>query len=670
MCGIFGVVAAKTTKVQSILQAITDALFTLSQSRGKEAAGIAAIVGDLLAIAKEARRPTEFLQGSSYRQIIEDVKNIDTPLHDMLIGHSRLVTNGNQEEYHNNQPVVVDGIVGVHNGIIVNVEELWNEIHSQPTTSVDSEIIFSLLRSEWETKQDIQQATTSVFDKVCGAASIAALWTDLDILLLATNTGSLYYSEPLEGELFVFASEELVLEALYKQAKLQSLFSSSLISQLRPGTGLVVSRKGGERSLFLFESKQRIPGDEFIANIPRQIVYIGQEVSSPSARPFSLSPLSTKLIERSYSQDFAYAGSLQRCCKCVLPETMPFLSFDENGVCNYCQQYKQTELYSLDTLRSEAEKIRSNGSRADCLVGLSGGRDSIYCLHYVKNVLNLNPIAYTYDWGLVTDLARRNCSRICGKLGIEHIIVSADIAKKRRFVRSNVAAWLKKPELGMIPLFMAGDKAYFFHAQRLKSALKLPLVIFGENLLERTDFKSGFAGVPPFNEDADHVYTLPQWSKFRLGAYYLSQYLRNPAYINASLIDSLQAYFFYYGIERDYINLYRFIPWEEDSLVRTIRDEYDFELSDDTDSTWRIGDGTSAFYNFIYYHIVGFTENDTFRSNQIREGVLTREKALELIEIENEPRVEGIRWYLETIGIDADEALSTITALPKMRHTS
>ena len=72
----------------------------------------------------------------------------------------------------------------------------------------------------------------------------------------------------------------------------------------------------------------------------------------------------------------------------------------------------------------------------------------------------MNPIAFTYDWGLVTDLARRNCARICGKLGVEHIIRTPNIAKKRKFVRQNIEAWLKKPELGMIPLFMAGDKAF------------------------------------------------------------------------------------------------------------------------------------------------------------------------------------------------------------------
>ena len=90
----------------------------------------------------------------------------------------------------------------------------------------------------------------------------------------------------------------------------------------------------------------------------------------------------------------------------------------------------------------------------------------------------MNPVAFTYDWGMVTDLARRNCARVCGKLGVEHIIRSADITAKRRYVRKNIEAWLKRPELGMVTLFMAGDKEFYSHARQLREETGIKLVIF------------------------------------------------------------------------------------------------------------------------------------------------------------------------------------------------
>jgi hypothetical protein len=66
--------------------------------------------------------------------------------------------------------------------------------------------------------------------------------------------------------------------------------------------------------------------------------------------------------------------------------------------------------------------------------------------------------------------------------------------------------------------------------------------------------------------------------------------------------------------------------------------------------------------------VAGFSENETFRSNQIREGILSRAEALERAQCENQPRFESIRWYLEAIGMgDAfPEVIERINAIPKL----
>src|SRR5690606_3554476 len=101
----------------------------------------------------------------------------------------------------------------------------------------------------------------------------------------------------------------------------------------------------------------------------------------------------------------------------------------------------------------------------------------------------------------------------------------------------------------------------------------------------------------------------------------------------------------------------------------TLLGEYDFERADDTESLWRIGDGTAAFYNYIYHAIAGMTENDTFRANQIRNGAIARSEALAFVERDNRPRFPSIQWYLQTIGLDrsVEEVLKIIEHAPK-RH--
>jgi hypothetical protein len=309
------------------------------------------------------------------------------------------------------------------------------------------------------------------------------------------------------------------------------------------------------------------------------------------------------------------------------------------------------------------ESYRHKYGSPDVLVPFSGGRDSCYGLHLIKEEFGLNPITFTYDWGMVTDLARRNIARMCGQLGVQNILVSADIKTKRDNIRKNISAWLKKPDLGMVPLFMAGDKHFFKIVNNLKQQTGIRLDLWSANSLENTDFKSGFCGVSP-HFDKHRVDYLSMNRKIKMATYYVTRFLTNPGYINSSLFDTFQAFLSYYMEPRkDFFFMFHHMVWNEDEVNRVLLGEYDFEMSPDSISTWRIGDGTAPFYNYIYVTANGFSEFDTFRSNQIREGQISREDALEAVLVENRPRVESLRWYLETVGLDFNSTIRRINEM-------
>jgi hypothetical protein len=96
-------------------------------------------------------------------------------------------------------------------------------------------------------------------------------------------------------------------------------------------------------------------------------------------------------------------------------------------------------------------------------------------------------------------------------------------------------------------------------------------------------------------------------------------------------------------------------------------EEYSWETSPDSTTTWRIGDGTAPFYNYLYLRIAGFTENDALRSNQIRAGHVTRDWAMARLDEENVPRHESLAWYLDTIGLDAVDVIERVNRIP-LRH--
>ena len=79
-----------------------------------------------------------------------------------------------------------------------------------------------------------------------------------------------------------------------------------------------------------------------------------------------------------------------------------------------------------------------------------------------------------------------------------------------------------------------------------------------------------------------------------------------------------------------------------------------------------IGDGTAAFYNYIYLTIAGFTEDESMLANMVREGHVTRDEALRRAAEYSKPRWDSLREYAQLIGFSFEEAMQAINAAPKL----
>ena len=359
----------------------------------------------------------------------------------------------------------------------------------------------------------------------------------------------------------------------------------------------------------------------------------------------------------------------KRCSKCILPETMPYILFDTNGICNYCLNYTNRNNPRPKSELFDLVKPYRRKDGPDCIIPFSGGRDSSYGLHLIVKELKMKPITYTYDWGMVTDLGRRNISRMCSELKVENIIVAADISKKRRNIAMNLKAWLRSPHLGMVSILTAGDKHFFRYVETVKRQTGINLNLWGVNPLEVTHFKAGFLGVKPdFEEKSVYMQGISKQLKYQWLR--LKAMARSPRYFNSSIWDTISGEFYRsFKEKKDYFHIYDYWKWDESLTDKTLA-MYDWELAPDTNTTWRIGDGTAAFYNYIYKQVAGFTEHDTFRSNQIREGDISRKEAIELVKDENRPRYQNIRWYLDTINMDFEDTIKTINSIPKLYKTN
>lgn len=607
MCGLFGIVGDQAWP-ESDLKYLAEH----AQQRGRDSSGLFFHTDS----GFQVRR-------ADYK--IERLLSEEGPLRSSVVmGHSRLITNG----FGDNQPVVREGVCVLHNGIVVNHADLWPTINREPEAQIDTEIIAALVAHHLECGGSIETVPSAVLDACKGVVACFVALPAQGKLCLFSNNGSLYVGSKSGAS--YFSSEEFPLGEL----------GCTDIRQIREeGVVMDIPRESAAMSI-------EDVSEERINLIPELVLTADQERLLVDVEP-----------------------DVRRCVKCVLPETMPFISFDAEGVCNYCTHYiprnapkPKSELFDL------VEPYRRKGE-ADCVVPFSGGRDSCYALHLIVEELKMKPITYTYDWGMVTDLGRRNISRMCAELGVENIIVADDIALKRRNIKKNLTAWLKAPDLGMINILMAGDKHFFRHVETIKEQTGISLNLWGVNPLETTHFKAGFLGVPPdFAEDK--VYSNGAMKQMRYQYLRLRAMTKSPGYFNSSLWDTYSGeYYRSFHKKSDYFHLFDYWTWDE-KLVDQCLAMYGWEKAPDTSTTWRIGDGTAAFYNYVYHTVAGFSEHDTFRSNQIREGQITREEALALIAEENRPRYANIKWYLDAVGLDFEDTIQTVNKIPRLHSVN
>jgi hypothetical protein len=364
--------------------------------------------------------------------------------------------------------------------------------------------------------------------------------------------------------------------------------------------------------------------------------------------------------------------NMRRCTKCILPETFPGIEFNETGVCNYCLNYEPIKVYGEKELEKVLSKYRNNGKKYDCIVPISGGRDSAFVLHQIVKKYGMNVLALTVDSGALLPEGYRNIKRITEVLNVDHVWLKDEkqIKTAQENTKIKFHGWLKKPSINtIVPVLNAGDKMMNLRMYNYAKENKIPLLMGGNNIgnssFEQEHWKTGFLGVFPDNRGMYSTYDKTKLT-FLLGF----EYLRNSSNLHIPIlkeyIGGASVYFFESLLKPkgvDSLGFYDYVYWNEKEILATITKELDWKGASDATTTWRIDDAAYPLINYLYYKLVGFTEHDEMYSKMIREGQISREEALERCLADHEsrwihgPRLLGILEELEVSKEEVDEVL-------------
>lgn len=142
------------------------------------------------------------------------------------------------------------------------------------------------------------------------------------------------------------------------------------------------------------------------------------------------------------------------CTRCIYDDSVPNISFDGEGVCNYCRQIDALEAEYPTGREGEARmqklvdemKAAGRGKKYDAVIGVSGGCDSSYLVHQMKEVYGLRLLAAHFDNTWNSTIATENIHNVLDKLGVDLFTIVVDNKEYDDIYRSFFKAGVKDLE--------------------------------------------------------------------------------------------------------------------------------------------------------------------------------------------------------------------------------
>jgi hypothetical protein len=178
-------------------------------------------------------------------------------------------------------------------------------------------------------------------------------------------------------------------------------------------------------------------------------------------------------------------GHAQSCSRCILPATYPGITFNDEGICNYCLGYRPFHQYLGNTKLLEVLRSQPTTGTFDCVVPISGGKDSTYILYYTVKILGLRPIAVMHNSGFQHPLAVENARTACRILHVPLQEIDSSGPLRRSMLKESLRA---SETLGEI-WHACGNCEAILRTAAVKTAREAgtPFIMWGSSALESGD---------------------------------------------------------------------------------------------------------------------------------------------------------------------------------------
>ena len=342
---------------------------------------------------------------------------------------------------------------------------------------------------------------------------------------------------------------------------------------------------------------------------------------------------------------------MRYCKRCVAPaNTKPFTQFDEDGVCSGCRavekrictDWSERRRRLEDLLEEQKSNQRGKGNPFDCIIPVSGGKDSHFQVYTLMKEFGVKPLLVTYNHLFNSAVGLRNLRNLVEKSGAHLDRVTHGIDSVRR--------------LSLVGLKTKYDYTLHYHLGIFTTPLiksvqyDIPLIIMGEGYSE-------LIGV----EGEYNPELIKQWSQRGLDAHKLidGPYGLEPYDVAPFMLPPEEKL---HEVGTRVIYLSNYVNWDAQSQTELMIREWDFETAQRRERAYLLDiktDDLSAYggHNWCAYLKFGYGRGTDDANTLIRHGYITREEGLWMVETFDPVRPSDLDLWLDFVGLTEDEFL-------------
>ena len=344
-------------------------------------------------------------------------------------------------------------------------------------------------------------------------------------------------------------------------------------------------------------------------------------------------------------------ANLQYCVRCCVPQTQEGVVFDELGVCQACQSAEQK--IHIDwvarerDLRATLEAAKASaGNNYDCIIPISGGKDSTFQLHVLTKIYGMKPLAVTFSHNWFSETGWYNLQNSLEQFNVDHIMFTPNRSVVNRIAKHSLAG--------------IGDSCWHCHAGvgafPLQAAVRfnIPLLVWGESIAE----SSGRATYKNPVRKFDREYFTKVSAKLRPDQMVRDDLSERDLYpFNVPSAEECERVGVY-GI-----HLGDYIFWDDERQTEFVRDVYGWRETQIEGSYKRYKSAECIMpgvHDYANYLKRGYGRATFHSSVDVRAGLLSRDEAWQLIRDNDGVRPEGLDYYLKITGMTEEEFHTTM----------